>query len=99
MRSFEFIPALKFPQIENGWTPAVEFITLMTASVLSIGIQLAVPIIIVLLLTDLFFGLINRAAPQVNTFFLSLPIKMRIVIFVLTVMLPIIIERLIVILA
>lgn len=93
VRSFEFIPALKFPHIEAGWTPAAEFMTMITGSVLSIGIQLAVPIIITLLLTDLFFGLINRVAPQVNVFFLSMPVKMWIGIFVLAVMMPFLIER------
>src|SRR5919112_450898 len=42
VRSFEFIPALKFPHVEAGWTPAAEFMTMITGSVLSIGIQLAV---------------------------------------------------------
>lgn len=93
VRSFEFIPALKFPHIEAGWTPAAEFLTLMTGSVLSIGIQIAVPIVITLLLTDLFFGLINRVAPQVNVFFLSMPVKMWIGIFVLAAMLPFLVER------
>lgn len=93
VRSFEFIPALKFPNIESGWSPAAEFLTMMTGSVLSIGIQLAVPIVITLLLTDLFFGLINRVAPQVNVFFLSMPVKMWIGIFVLAVMMPFLIER------
>jgi flagellar biosynthesis protein FliR len=93
VRSFLFIPVLKFPHIENGWTPAAQFLTLMTGSVLSIGVQLAVPIIITLLLTDLFFGFINRVAPQVNVFFLSMPVKMWIGIFVLAVMMPYLIER------
>jgi flagellar biosynthetic protein FliR len=94
VRSFEFIPAMKFPHVEGGWTPTAEFLTTMTGSVLSIGIQLAVPIIITILLTDLFFGLINRAAPQVNVFFLSMPVKMWIGIFVLAVMMPFLVERL-----
>jgi flagellar biosynthetic protein FliR len=93
VRSFEFIPALRFPQIEAGWTPAAEFLTIMTGSVISIGIQIAVPIIITLLLTDLFFGLINRVAPQVNVFFLSMPVKMWIGIFVLVVMMSFLVER------
>lgn len=93
VRSFQFIPALKFPQIEAGWTPAAEFMTQMTGSVLSVGVQLAVPIIITLLLTDLFFGLINRVAPQVNVFFLSMPVKMWLGIFVVAVMLPFLVER------
>lgn len=93
IKSFEVIPILKFPQIEAGWTPVAEFLTVMTASVLSIGIQLAVPIIITLLITDLLFGLINRIAPQINVFFLSLPAKMWIGIFVLSVMTAFLVER------
>jgi flagellar biosynthetic protein FliR len=93
VRSFEFIPALKFPVIEAGWSPAAQFLTVMTGNVLSLGVQLAVPIIITLLLTDLFFGLINRVAPQVNVFFLSMPVKMWIGIFVVVVMLPFLVSR------
>lgn len=93
VRSFEFIPALKFPQVEAGWSQAAEFLTVMTGSVFSIGIQLAVPIVITILVADLFFGLINRAVPQVNVFFLSMPVKMWIGIFVLVIMMPILFER------
>ncbi|HEX9959745.1 MAG TPA: flagellar biosynthetic protein FliR, partial [Pyrinomonadaceae bacterium] len=93
VRSFEFIPATRFPQIEAGWTPAAEFMTVMTGSVLSIGVQLAVPVVVTLLLTDLFFGLINRVAPQINVFFLSMPVKMWVGIFVVLVALPYLVAR------
>lgn len=93
VRSYEFIPALKFPKIEAGWTPAAEFLTGITGSVLSIGVQLAVPIVVTLLLTDLFFGLINRVAPQVNVFFLSMPVKMWVGILVVALMLPFLMAR------
>lgn len=93
VRSFEFIPAMRFPKIEAGWTPAAEFMTVVTGSVLSIGVQLAVPIVVTLLLTDLFFGLINRVAPQINVFFLSMPVKMWVGIFVLLIALPYLVAR------
>lgn len=93
IKSFQFIPVLKFPHIEAGWTPAAEFLTLMTGSVIALGVQLAVPIVVTLLLTDLFFGLINRVAPQVNVFFLSLPVKMWLGLFVVAIMLPYLISR------
>lgn len=93
VRSFEFIPAMRFPKIEAGWTPAAEFMTVMTGGVLSIGVQLAVPVVVTLLLTDLFFGLINRVAPQINVFFLSMPVKMWVGIFVVLIMLPYLIAR------
>ncbi len=93
IKSFRFIPVLRFPHIEAGWSPAAEFLTMMTGSVLSLGVQLAVPIVVTLLLTDLFFGLINRVAPQVNVFFLSLPVKMWLGLFVVAIMLPFLIAR------
>ncbi|HEX8368787.1 MAG TPA: type III secretion system export apparatus subunit SctT [Pyrinomonadaceae bacterium] len=93
VRSFEFIPAMRFPNIEAGWTPAAEFMTVITGSVLSIGVQLAVPVVVTLLLTDLFFGLINRVAPQINVFFLSMPVKMWVGIFVVLVALPYMVAR------
>lgn len=95
IKSFELIPVFKFPEIESGWTPAAEFITMMSASVISLGVQLAVPIVVTLLLTDLFFGLINRVTPEINAFFLSLPVKMWLGLFVVVVMLPFLIARMI----
>ena len=94
LRSYEFIPALNYPRISAGWSPAVELIVVMTASVFSIGLQLAAPALIALLLTDLFFGIINRVAPQVNVFFLSMPVKMLVGIIVLLLVLPMLAMRL-----
>jgi flagellar biosynthesis protein FliR len=42
---------------------------------LIISIQLAMPVIIGTLVTDFFFGLLNRVAPQINVYFLSMPVK------------------------
>jgi len=93
IKSFQFIPVLKFPHLEPGYSPAVEFLTMMTGTVLSLGVQLSIPIVITLLLTDLFFGLINRVAPQVNVFFLSMPVKMWLGLFVVALMLPFLVSR------
>jgi flagellar biosynthetic protein FliR len=93
LRSFEYVPALSFPHLQAGWTPAAAFITQATAGVLAIGVQLAAPAMIALLLTDLFFGIVNRVAPQINVFFLSLPVKMAVGLFVVLVALPLFKER------
>jgi flagellar biosynthesis protein FliR len=93
IRSFEFIPATKFPSIQAGWSPPAEFIAVLTASIFSIGIQLAIPAVLALLVTDLIFGLINRVAPQANVFFLSLPVKMAMGIFVVALSLQIIVSQ------
>lgn len=88
LRSFEFVPATGFPHIQAGWTPAAMMIAKLTGGVLAIGIQLAAPAMIALLLTDLFFGVINRVAPQINVFFISLPVKMAVGLVVVLIALP-----------
>jgi flagellar biosynthetic protein FliR len=47
----------------------------MTAELIMIGVQLALPILGALLLVDLALGLLNRVAPQVQVFFLGVPVK------------------------
>jgi flagellar biosynthetic protein FliR len=91
--SFEVIPLAGFPQIETGWIPVIGFITGLTAQILLIGLQLAVPAIIALLITDLIFGLINRTVPEIDVFFVSLPVKMVVGIVVILLSFQIIISR------
>lgn len=88
--SFQFIPILSYPDLASGGSPSVALIIKLTAAVFSIGLQLAAPALIALLLTDLFFGIINRVAPQVNVFFLSLPVKMLVGVIVVLLALPMI---------
>ena len=40
-----------------------------------IAVALAMPILVAVFLTDLTFGLLNRTAPQIQAYFLSLPAK------------------------
>jgi flagellar biosynthetic protein FliR len=93
LRSFELIPATGFPHLEAGWTPAAEFITRLAGGVISVGVQLAAPAMVALLMTDLLFGLVNRVAPQINVFFLSLPVKMAVGLVVVLAALPLYRER------
>lgn len=93
LRSFEVIPALNFPKLTPGWSPAAESIAMMTGGVIAVGVQLAAPVMIALLLTDVFFGIINRVAPQINVFFLSMPVKMAMGLFVVFLTLSLFRER------
>jgi len=89
LKSFDVIPAVAFPRMAGGWGPAAADMTRLTGEVLSIGVQLAAPAIVALLATDLLFGVINRIAPQVNVFFLSLPVKMLVGLLVVLAALPV----------
>jgi flagellar biosynthesis protein FliR len=86
--SFEILPPTKLPHLESGWTPMTAMFVTLTGQIFAIGVQLAVPPMIALLLTDLVFGMINRIAPQINVFFLSLPVKMIVGLLVVMLALP-----------
>lgn len=47
----------------------------MTSQMIKAGIQLALPILAALLLTDLSLGLLARITPQLQVYFLGLPLK------------------------
>ena len=51
---------------------------LLVADLILIAVQLAAPALIALFLTDVGFGIINRASPQINVFVLSQPAKVGI---------------------
>lgn len=93
IESFHVVPALEFPHFAQGWSPAALYITQLTGAVMAIGVQLAAPAIIALLLTDIFFGIVNRVAPQINVFFLSLPVKMMVGLFVVLIALALFKDR------
>jgi len=71
-RTFEIAPLGNF--ILTGLT--VQRLLLFTNETFITAMRLALPIVGVLLLTDLGLGLIARAVPQVQVFFLGLPLKM-----------------------
>ncbi|MFN7928227.1 MAG: flagellar biosynthetic protein FliR [Blastocatellia bacterium] len=73
--SFVLVPPLGFPPLVSGWSPLAEFFVTFFGKMMMITLQLAAPALIALLMTEIFFGLINRVAPQINVFFLSMPVK------------------------
>lgn len=52
-----------------------DFAVATAGSMLEIAVRLAAPVIAALLVVELGIGLINRAAPQLNAFYFSMPIK------------------------
>jgi flagellar biosynthesis protein FliR len=88
IESFYYIPATSFPNFTSSWSPAAELITNTAFHSIFVGVQLSLPIVLALLMTDLFFGIVNKVSPQINVFFLSMPVKMGLGAFLLWIMLP-----------
>lgn len=54
---------------------SVDRLLRMTSDLILAGVEMALPVLGTMLLTDLALGLLARAAPQVSVFFLGLPLK------------------------
>lgn len=77
MTSYEVIPPDKminpyfFDQTAVFWTDLVKLFN----QVMVISVQLAAPALLAILMTDMFLGIANRLAPQVQITFLGMPLK------------------------
>ncbi len=65
---------------------------MIVAELFSSALCFALPVIVVCFLIDLAFGLMNRVAPQINAYFLSLPAKMLGGLMMVFVVLPFLLE-------
>lgn len=81
--SYEFWPILDFfPHINSK---LLVYIVDQFQLIAYLSIFLAMPILIIMFLIDLIMGFINRFVPQLQVFFLSLPIKGALAVFLLIV--------------
>ena len=53
----------------------VDFMMEVTAEIITIAAILAAPIVAATLISDIVFGILNRVAPQLNAYFMSMPVK------------------------
>lgn len=75
--------------IGGGWPADLAMTGAQTiALVLELGVRVALPISLVLLLVELSVALLARAIPQINVFIFGLPLKMLVGIAVLAVAMP-----------
>ena len=69
--SYRVVPIDSFPDM----TELAAQIVPLAGQVFVIGLEIAAPVVIALIVTDAAFGLIARAVPQMNVFFVGLPAK------------------------
>ena len=73
--SLQSIPLDQFPKFSQGVWPFFELILRVAGDMIKVSVALAAPVMLAAFMTDLALGLINRAAPQVQVFFISMQIK------------------------
>lgn len=79
--SFEFFPVFSKPTFDENHFFYIA--TTILARIFSVSFNLSLPIVFICFLIDLSFGFLNRVAPQINAYFLSLPAKIIIGLFIL----------------
>ncbi len=71
IKSFDYIPLT----VVNMGLFKVEGLVVLFAEVFELALNLAAPIIIVVLITDVVLGVISRTVPQINVLMLGMPLK------------------------
>jgi flagellar biosynthetic protein FliR len=69
------IPLDRFPAFSGGLWPFFEVVIRVSADLFMVGLALAAPVLLATFLTDLSLGMINKVAPQIQVFFISMSIK------------------------
>lgn len=77
--SFKVIPLDHWPRFSHGYWPFFELIIRVSSQMLMVSIALAAPASIATFVTDLALGLVNRVAPQIQVFFISMAVKPMVV--------------------
>ncbi|MDO8527194.1 MAG: type III secretion system export apparatus subunit SctT [Deltaproteobacteria bacterium] len=73
--SFQSLPLFLFPQSVEGLMPVLDFFMQMSGTILFVAIQIAAPVIIAVLVTDIILGVTNRFAPQINVWELGFNLR------------------------
>ena len=83
-RTFDLVPLTKAPQIAS-LTSGVEqaFATIFVSAV-----EVAAPVILALMITDVAFGMIAKVVPQVNIFGVGFPMKVGVAMLIVAASLP-----------
>ncbi|MHB0917825.1 MAG: flagellar biosynthetic protein FliR [Thiobacillus sp.] len=82
--SFQTLPISPQPLSAAGFYTVATF----GSTVFAVGLQLALPLIAILLMTNLSLGILTRSAPQLNIFAIGFPITLGVGLIVLDLTLP-----------
>lgn len=89
-RSYSLVPLTGVPHVES----LAGFAAAGLSQVFVIGLELAAPILLALLVTDCAFGLVARMVPQLNVFFVGIPVKIMLGVGVIAASLPFVVNHL-----
>jgi flagellar biosynthesis protein FliR len=83
-RTFTLVPLTKAPRL-GSLANAAE---LSFASIFTSALEVAAPVVLTLLITDVAFGMVSRVVPQMNVFSVAFPLKVGVSLLVVAATLP-----------
>lgn len=83
-RTFTLVPLTRGPQVASLVAGAEQAFS----SIFVAALEVAAPVILALLITDVAFGLVSRVVPQLNVFSVAFPIKVGVALLVVGASLP-----------
>ncbi len=83
-KSYEIVPLLAVPSLDALVAGAVSSF----AGILGAALEVAAPVLLALILTDVAFGVVSRVVPQLNVFAVGFPVKIVVGLLVVGVSLP-----------
>lgn len=91
--SFQTIPLEGFPLFSHGVWPFFDLIMRVFGDLLRVALAISAPVLLATFLTDIALGMINRVAPNVQVFFVSMQIKPAVTVLILFTSLHLILLR------
>jgi flagellar biosynthesis protein FliR len=93
VKSYVVLPPHTFPAFGEHLGAITFGIVRLTADAIALGVLLSFPVVAAILLANIMLALINKAAPQINVFFLGMPLKAALGVAVVLLGLQVLVER------
>lgn len=87
------VPIDSFPHFSHGMWPFFQLVLRVFGDLFAVAIGICAPVLLAAFLTDIALGMINRVAPQVQVFFISMQIKPAVSILIVFTSVHLIINR------
>ena len=88
IESVSLVPVGKTIVYQDSMVALIEIIS----EYFLIGLKIAIPIVLIIILTDICMGLISRVVPQINVMILGMPVKMFVGLLTVGIALPIMLK-------
>ncbi len=91
--SLVLLPLDQYPHFSSGLWPFFDLVIRVFGDMMKIALSLAAPVLLAGFMTDFALGMINRVAPQVQVFFVSMQIKPAVAVLIMISVMHVILDR------